>query len=196
MKHNKLYRVGLICVGIGSVLAHYLYQNPTYRDTSSSSSPKTKIMIKQIKPEKDVRLQEVVGTTARFKVCKVVDDYLNSWVPRSSDVIITTAPKTGTTWLQMTCHQLRTGGDLGFEEICQVVPWIKKAYECGQDLNGDQKANPRVYKAHQRLSCIHEGCKYITTIRDPISATISWYHIPIPYPHMTLISLITLPLGM
>jgi len=30
-----------------------------------------------------------------------IHEYLNAWKPRPSDVIICTAPKTGTTWLQM-----------------------------------------------------------------------------------------------
>jgi hypothetical protein len=35
--------------------------------------------------------------------------------------------KEGTIWVQQICHQLRTGGDMEFEEISQVVPWIELA---------------------------------------------------------------------
>ena len=42
--------------------------------------------------------------------------------PRPTDVIITTAPKAGTTWMQQILHQMRTGGDTSFGTIFEVVP--------------------------------------------------------------------------
>ena len=55
--------------------------------------------------------------------------------PRPSDVIITPFGKCGTTWLQQMVHSLRSGGDLDFDDISRVVPWIETAYGLGLDLD-------------------------------------------------------------
>jgi len=86
---------------------------------------------------------------------------------RPTDVVVVTYPKTGTTWLQQICEQLRSGGDMNFTEITERQPWLDAAWDCGQDLNADQTAEPRVFKSHQRLSAINTGAKYLSIIRDP-----------------------------
>ncbi|KAK3285241.1 hypothetical protein CYMTET_7142 [Cymbomonas tetramitiformis] len=95
--------------------------------------------------------------------------------PRKTDVYILTAPKTGTTWLQQICHQLRTGGHMEFEDVYQVSPWAELAWDLGMDLEAEHVANPRVFKTHQRLSAINTGAKYIVTMRDPEKTVISWF---------------------
>jgi hypothetical protein len=72
----------------------------------------------------------------------------NKFAWRSSDVIITTFPKTGTTWMQQVCHQLRTGGSMDFEEISEegVVPWLEVSPSFGIGINAEQIASPRCFK--------------------------------------------------
>jgi hypothetical protein len=95
------------------------------------------------------------------------------WTPRPTDVAIVTYTKCGTTWLQQICHQLRTGGDMNYEEITAVSPWLDFALDCGVVLEDEQTGAsgeplvPRVWKSHQRLAAINCGCKYIVTLRDP-----------------------------
>ena len=83
------------------------------------------------------------------------------WQPRPTDIIIATAPKTGTTWLQHMLHTIKTDGDTNFDDVYEVAPWIDGAWEMGQDLNADQAAPqyPRIFKSHALLSKLHEGCK-------------------------------------
>ena len=50
-----------------------------------------------------------------------VCDKTSKFQPRSTDVFVTGSPKSGTTWLQQTIHQLSTGGDMDFEDIGHVV---------------------------------------------------------------------------
>jgi hypothetical protein len=95
---------------------------------------------------------------------------------RPTDIFVTTAPKTGTTWLTQVLHQLRTGGDIEFDDIYQVVPWPPLCYDLGMDCNMDQKAFPRVFKTHQRLSAVNPGGKYLCTVRDPVKTMISWWN--------------------
>ena len=48
-----------------------------------------------------------------------------SFAPHDTDLFIVTTPKAGTTWLQQMVHQLRTGGDMEFAEIREVVPYVE-----------------------------------------------------------------------
>ena len=92
---------------------------------------------------------------------------------RPSDVFVTTAPKTGTTLLTQVLHQLRCPGDMDFDDIYQVVPWPPLSWDLGLDCDGDQRAEPRVFKTHQRLAAINRGGRYLCAIRDPVATTIS-----------------------
>lgn len=76
-----------------------------------------------------------------------------------NDVIISPFAKCGTTWLQQIVHSLRTGGDMDFDDIYEVVPFIDIALELGIDLNAEQKANPRVFKSHHTWDEVPKGCR-------------------------------------
>ena len=52
-------------------------------------------------------------------------DVARRFQTRPGDVLIVTYPKTGTTWCQKICHQLRTGGETDFDEIAAVMPWLE-----------------------------------------------------------------------
>jgi hypothetical protein len=101
---------------------------------------------------------------------------------RPTDVIITTAPKAGTTWMQQILHQMRTGGDTSFKTIFEVVPWIewpipsrtwRQALALFESL-----PNPRVFKTH----CTYAQtpgvgtAKIILTVRDPRECCVSFFH--------------------
>lgn len=53
------------------------------------------------------------------------------FVPRSSDIIVVTPAKCGTTWMTQIIHQLRSAGDMSFGDIDDVVPLINLAYDVG-----------------------------------------------------------------
>mmetsp|Transcript_28024 Transcript_28024/g.42401 ORF Transcript_28024/g.42401 Transcript_28024/m.42401 type:complete len:326 (+) Transcript_28024:124-1101(+) len=96
---------------------------------------------------------------------------------RPTDIIVATFPKTGTTLVTWICHQLRTGGDVNFENIYEVIPWPTLSWDIGYNPN-EQGSNfvPRVFKSHLRMSSIYRGCKYIVTVRDPVKTTQSFYN--------------------
>lgn len=99
------------------------------------------------------------------------------WVPRSSDVIVCTAPKTGTTWLQWIVCLLRNDGvPPACDDIYQIAPWIHMCHDLDIDVDGEQPSFPRVFKSHQPLSCINRGARYIVTVRKPESTAVSWYN--------------------
>ena len=66
-----------------------------------------------------------------------------SFKPRPSDVLIVTPPKCGTTWMQQIVHQLRTGGDMTFYDLYEVVPFIEFAHAVDIDLEAEQIKDPR-----------------------------------------------------
>ncbi len=107
---------------------------------------------------------------------------LANFQARSTDVLITTPPKAGTTWMQQILHQLRTGGDESFSSIDEVVPWLERQRLGKSFLQAldyyESIPNPRVFKTH----CTAEQTPgidtayIILTSRDPRDCCVSFYH--------------------
>jgi hypothetical protein len=92
------------------------------------------------------------------------------------DVIIATYPKCGTTLMQQIVHGLRTGGDMDFGEITEVVPWLETSLDMDVDVYAPQKARPHVFKSHQSWENVPKGAKYIYIMRDPKDVVVSFFH--------------------
>ena len=95
--------------------------------------------------------------------------------PQASDIIISPYAKCGTTWIQHIAHGLRTRGNMDFEEITAVTPWLETAYDVGWDLEAPQVATPRVYKSHASWHNIPKGGRYICSFRHYHDAFLSFY---------------------
>jgi aryl sulfotransferase len=94
---------------------------------------------------------------------------------RADDVIITPFAKSGTTWLQQIFHTLRTRGDMNFEDISAVVPWLEISPMLGIDINAEQRANPRGFKSHGKWEDLPRGARYIVSIRHPTDVAYSMF---------------------
>lgn len=99
-----------------------------------------------------------------------------NYKPDRSDVFIVTPPKCGTTWMQQIVHGLRTRGSMDFDEICQVIPWLHMAHDCGMDIYAPQPARPHAFKTHAPLAENPQGGKYIVILRNPNDALVSHYY--------------------
>ena len=97
------------------------------------------------------------------------------FAPRPTDLFIVTTPKAGTTWLQQMVHQLRTGGDMEFTEISQVVPFLEVAHDLHLDVHAEQKAFPRCYKTHCWYDHCPKGGRYIVCLREPCAVAYSFF---------------------
>jgi len=95
--------------------------------------------------------------------------------PRPGDVIITPWSKSGTTWIQQIVHGLRSGGDMDFDDISRISPWIEVADALGIDLDADQGWWPRAFKSHYSYIDVPKGARYIVSFREPRSVMVSYY---------------------
>ncbi len=94
---------------------------------------------------------------------------------RPTDVVITPYAKSGTTWAQQIVHTLRTRGDMDFDDISRVVPWIETSPAVGIDLNAEQKADPRAFKSHLAWDFVPKGGRYINVVRNPADVVVSLF---------------------
>lgn len=93
----------------------------------------------------------------------------------STDYVVAPFGKSGTTWLQQITHSLRTRGDMDFDDISRVVPWIEPSTDLGLDLDAAQIAEPRIFKSHLDAHRIPKGGRYIVSCRDPKDAAYSMF---------------------
>jgi hypothetical protein len=100
---------------------------------------------------------------------------IRAYRARPTDVIIAPYGKCGTTWLQQTFHTLRTRGDMDFDDISRVVPWIETAGSLDLDIEAPQRAEPRGFKSHLSYAIIPKGARYVVSLRDPKDAIVSMY---------------------
>jgi hypothetical protein len=103
------------------------------------------------------------------------DDHRDAVDLRRSDVVIAPYAKCGTTWMQQTVHTLRTGGDMDFDDISRMIPFIEVNSLLKLDLDAEQRANPRAFKTHAAWGHVPEGGRYIVVFRDPGDAAVSQF---------------------
>ncbi len=121
-------------------------------------------------------LDEWNVTRDRLFAREEIDAAIKSYRPELTDVVIAPYGKCGTTWLQQTFHTLRTRGDMDFDDIWRVVPWIETAVGLGLDVNAPQRARPRGFKSHLPYDSLPKGARYVVSFRDPKDAVVSFYH--------------------
>lgn len=98
------------------------------------------------------------------------------FMPRATDVIVATFPKSGTTFMTNVMHQLRSKCELNdFEEITVVCPWICMAGDVGQNLEDEHVADPRVFKSHMNPSNLNPGGRKVLVVRDPTRVILSFF---------------------
>jgi hypothetical protein len=98
---------------------------------------------------------------------------IGDYRPRPTDIVIAPYAKCGTTWLQQIFHTLRTGGDMDFDDISRVVPWIETSRLLGVDLEAPQRAAPRGFKSHLSWERAPKGARYLVALREPKDALVS-----------------------
>eukprot|EP00117_Sycon_ciliatum_P025675 scpid75377/ scgid21260/ Sulfotransferase 1 family member D1; Amine N-sulfotransferase; Dopamine sulfotransferase Sult1d1; Tyrosine-ester sulfotransferase len=134
----------------------------------------------------DPQLQKELAEFAKFgdKVRKVNSPesrevgakFMSKGAAEPSDIFISTAPKAGTTWMQQICHQLRSGGgDMDFEDISMVIPFVEMAHDLGINLDDEQRFKPSVFKTHVWEPLVAKGGRYIIVVRHPYDLAVSFF---------------------
>ena len=101
------------------------------------------------------------------------DKQAENFRPLPTDLFVTPYAKCGTTWLQQIVHGLRTRGDMDFDDISRVVPWIGVSAAFGLDINAPQRGAFRALKSHESSHNIPKGGRYLLSLRDPKDALVS-----------------------
>ncbi len=116
----------------------------------------------------------------RYRTAVLDSNRWERFSTRPGDIIISTPPKSGTTWMQMICALLifqRTTFDRSLDLIS---PWLEMQTRDISDVVADLDAQPhrRFIKSHTPL----DGLRYEPTVtyicvgRDPRDVAISWAH--------------------
>jgi aryl sulfotransferase len=100
---------------------------------------------------------------------------------RPDDIVISTPPKCGTTWMQMICALLVFQTPDLPQPLDIISPWLDMQTRSRDDIVADLEAQThrRLIKTHTPLDGIPEleGVTYITIGRDPRDVGVSWeYH--------------------
>jgi hypothetical protein len=102
----------------------------------------------------------------------------NDVVLRDGDIIISTPPKGGTTWMQMICALLIFQSPALPRPLDELSPWVDLLTYRWDELSAEIEAQQhrRVLKSHTPLDGLpfDERVTYISVARDPRDAAISW----------------------
>jgi len=95
---------------------------------------------------------------------------------RDSDIYISSYTRSGTTWTQMILYQLTTDGDMDFEHIFDVSPWLY--YSALRDLEPARPPEPRILKTHDHYDFFDKNTpgRFIYVVRDGKDVLWSFYH--------------------
>jgi hypothetical protein len=99
---------------------------------------------------------------------------------RDDDVVISTPPKCGTTWMQMMCAVLIFRSPELPQPLTECSPWLDMLTEPLADVRAklDAQEHRRFIKTHTPLDGVPDDPRvtYIGVGRDPRDVAVSWFH--------------------
>jgi len=99
---------------------------------------------------------------------------------REGDVVISTPPKSGTTWTGMICALLILQTTELPQSLADLSPWVDMLVPSRAEMRAvyDSQSHRRFFKTHTPLDGlpIDDGVSYICVGRDPRDAAFSWFN--------------------
>lgn len=97
---------------------------------------------------------------------------------RSTDVFISSYPRSGTTLTQWILYLLTHEEQPDPEHLNQASPWFERSLATGELTAADLEAfpPPRVFKSHLPRRWLPDGARYIYVERNPRDVLISYFH--------------------
>ncbi len=116
-----------------------------------------------------------LGLSARLAKSDLIR---HGYVPRPDDVFIATAPKSGTTLMQMMLYQLTTDGSMSFSHVDSVSPFFELDFMRGAPPGFHERfPSPRIFKTHLRYEHMPQGVpRVLYMVRDVWDVALSSYH--------------------
>jgi len=118
-----------------------------------------------------------------------VENLIDNFNARDSDVYICTYVKSGTTWCQQIVHLLRNNGELGDKSYSESIPWLEAATSpilsqweaTGHTVESIMETEgPRYFKTHANLQDLpgrsSANPKVIYVARNPKDVVVSLLH--------------------
>ena len=121
-----------------------------------------------------------MGARVHYKTIVFDSERWDGFALRPDDIVISTPPKCGTTWVQMICALLVFQTPDLDRPLDIISPWLdmqtRPRAEIVADL--DAQTHRRLIKTHTPLDGLPrlDGVTYITVGRDPRDVGISWEH--------------------
>jgi hypothetical protein len=116
----------------------------------------------------------------RYKTIVSDSERWDGFELRCDDIVISTPPKCGTTWMQMICALLVFQTSELDRPLDIISPWLDMQTRPRDEIAADLEAQThrRIIKTHTPLDGITrlDGVTYITVGRDPRDVAISWEH--------------------
>ncbi|MDQ3385358.1 MAG: sulfotransferase domain-containing protein [Actinomycetota bacterium] len=117
-----------------------------------------------------VRYRNMVYDTARWEGFRFRDD----------DIVISTPPKSGTTWTQMLCALLIFDSTTFDRPLARISPWLDMLTRPLEDVVAelDAQEHRRFIKTHSPLDGLpfDDRVTYLCVGRDPRDVALSWEH--------------------
>ena len=161
------------------------------QDTDGSTHDMVKDMVNQYGDNPDYMINLEVMKRNKETLTLNSVNCAKSFLPRTSDIIVNTFPKSGTTWTGFIVHLIRSYCNIStFNEMEQLMTLLIAAKDTNVDLNANDPNgfDPRLFMMHASLvqdmpaKVIENSCgnkNIIHVIRDPKTTALSlYYHIP------------------
>jgi|GEM_PF-712435 len=130
------------------------------------------------------QLEKAIDKLKSLSSCVKLKQYLSNMEQNHSDIYVQTLAKSGTTLTQMIIYQMTTNGNMDFDHIYDVSPFIGKIrgmnkndlkeFQFRPPVNGER----RILKSHSNyhyFENIKQG-KFVYVIRNVFDQLLSFYH--------------------